>query len=100
MKQSDLLGASATSHEEVYVQLRNYKARLTDNNPKAPMYVYKFIQLALRLRFSIRPELYFVKMDVRACFDTIDQTKLLEIIRELLKQVSCSPLMRSTSNAE
>jgi len=38
--------------------------------------------------FSHRPKLYFVKVDVQACFDTIDQTKLLEILRELISEVS------------
>jgi telomerase reverse transcriptase len=28
-----------------------------------------------------------VKVDVQACFDTIDQTKLLEILRELISEV-------------
>lgn len=34
-----------------------------------------------------RPKLYFVKMDVQACFDTIEQQKLLEILRALISQV-------------
>lgn len=34
-----------------------------------------------------RPKLYFVKVDVQACFDTIEQTKLLEILRELISEV-------------
>ena len=33
------------------------------------------------------PKLYFVKLDVQACFDTIDQARLLEIIRNLLSEV-------------
>ena len=35
-----------------------------------------------------RPRLYFVKMDVRACFDTIEQGKLLEILRKVIEEVS------------
>lgn len=35
-----------------------------------------------------RPKLYFVKVDVQACFDTIEQTKLLEILRELISEVN------------
>jgi len=35
-----------------------------------------------------RPKLYFVKVDVRAAFDTIDQQKLLEILRRILSEVS------------
>ena len=34
-----------------------------------------------------RPKLYFVKVDVQACFDTIEQTKLLGILRDLLSEV-------------
>jgi telomerase reverse transcriptase len=37
-----------------------------------------------------RPKLYFVKVDVRAAFDTIDQNKLLEILRKMLSEVSFS----------
>lgn len=32
--------------------------------------------------------MYFVKLDVKACFDTIDQTKLLQIVRNALSDVS------------
>jgi telomerase reverse transcriptase len=35
-----------------------------------------------------RPKLYFVKVDVQACFDSIEQGKLLEIIRRVIKEVS------------
>ena len=34
-----------------------------------------------------RPKLYFVKLDVQACFDTIDQTKLLQILRLIISEV-------------
>jgi len=37
---------------------------------------------------SLRPRLYFVKADVQACFDTIEQAKLLGILRELISEVS------------
>lgn len=37
---------------------------------------------------SLRPRLYFVKVDVQACFDTIEQAKLLGILRELISEVS------------
>ena len=33
-----------------------------------------------------RPKLYFVKVDVQACFDTIDQMKLLEILKEIISE--------------
>ena len=37
--------------------------------------------------YSIRPPLYFVKVDVQACFDTIDQRKLLEILQRIIREV-------------
>ena len=36
-----------------------------------------------------RPKLYFVKLDVQACFDTIEQPKLLEILQDLISEVCC-----------
>jgi telomerase reverse transcriptase len=36
---------------------------------------------------TIRPKLYFVKVDVQACFDTIEQSKLLQILRDVLSEV-------------
>lgn len=41
----------------------------------------------------IRPKLYYVKMDIRAAFDTIKQDKMLKIISGLLDQVRlCFPM--------
>lgn len=45
---------------------------------------------ASNLLIIFRPKLYFVKMDVRACYDTIDQNKLLGILKALLKSVRVS----------
>jgi hypothetical protein len=36
---------------------------------------------------AIRPKLYFVKVDVQACFDTIEQSKLLQILQDVLSGV-------------
>ncbi|KAI0264409.1 hypothetical protein BC834DRAFT_261936 [Gloeopeniophorella convolvens] len=33
-----------------------------------------------------RPKLYFVKADVQACFDTIEQSKLLQILRDVISE--------------
>ena len=41
-------------------------------------------------QLDIRPKLYFVKVDVQACFDTIEQSKLLHILRNVLSGV-CRP---------
>lgn len=34
-----------------------------------------------------RSKLYFVKVDVKACFDTIEQGKLLSILKEIITEV-------------
>ncbi|KAL0953283.1 hypothetical protein HGRIS_004533 [Hohenbuehelia grisea] len=61
-----LLGASVFSSDEMHVKLQAFRRRL----PKDP--------------FGNMPKLYFVKVDVQACFDTIEQDKLLNILYELL----------------
>jgi hypothetical protein len=38
-----------------------------------------------------RPKLYFVKVDVVACFDSISQGKLFDILRQLLGEVRMCP---------
>jgi len=43
-----------------------------------------------------RPKLYFVKVDVQACFDTIDQGKLLGIIQNLISEVEIIALCQGT----
>lgn len=42
---------------------------------------------------ACRPKFYFVKVDVQACFDTIEQTKLLAILRDVLSEVHLSLLL-------
>lgn len=44
---------------------------------------------------STSPKLYFVKVDVRAAYDTIQQDKLLQIVEAVLEEVSPS---RSTGH--
>lgn len=39
-------------------------------------------------KLTTRPRLYVVKMDIKSAFDTIKQDKMLEIIENLLDQVS------------
>ncbi|KAF8656263.1 hypothetical protein AX16_002699 [Volvariella volvacea WC 439] len=63
-----LLGASVFSSDEIYSRLRKFKERLPRNT------------------HGKLPKLYFVKMDVQACFDTIEQGKLLQIIKDLISQ--------------
>ncbi|KDN44279.1 hypothetical protein RSAG8_05543, partial [Rhizoctonia solani AG-8 WAC10335] len=63
----ELLGASVFGENDIYRRLATFKAELRSPD-------------------GTTPKLYFVKLDVRACFDTIDQGKLLEILRETLTQ--------------
>ncbi|KAF8752305.1 Telomerase reverse transcriptase [Rhizoctonia solani] len=63
----ELLGASVFGVNDIYRKLTTFKASLRRPNGKMP-------------------KLYFVKLDVRACFDSIDQGKLLEILRDTLTQ--------------
>ncbi|KAG8948061.1 hypothetical protein FRC04_010103 [Tulasnella sp. 424] len=63
--QPDLLGASVFGLNEVYAKLKAFRKRNLLPN-------------------QTLPKLYFVKVDVRAAFDTIDQVKLVNILHELL----------------
>ncbi|KAJ1301223.1 hypothetical protein OPQ81_003632 [Rhizoctonia solani] len=63
----ELLGASVFGENDIYRKLANFKS-------------------SLRSPDGTIPKLYFVKLDVRACFDTIEQGKLLEILRNTLTQ--------------
>ncbi|KAK4702528.1 telomerase reverse transcriptase, partial [Phenoliferia sp. Uapishka_3] len=65
--QPQLLGASAVGPSEIYPRLKKFKA-------------------SLQLDGKALPKLYFVKVDVKACFDTIKQDKLLHIIETVLKE--------------
>ncbi|TCD64911.1 hypothetical protein EIP91_003447 [Steccherinum ochraceum] len=67
--QKHLLGASVFGHNEVYTKLKTYKVRLESLSPDGSL-----------------PKLYFVKVDVQACFDTITQDKLLSILRKLISE--------------
>ncbi|KAG5342247.1 hypothetical protein C0989_004091 [Termitomyces sp. Mn162] len=62
------LGASVFSPDDIYMKIKDYKARLP-RNPDGTL-----------------PQLYFVKVDVQACFDTIEQSKLLDILRDLISE--------------
>ncbi|KAL0579065.1 Telomerase reverse transcriptase, partial [Marasmius crinis-equi] len=68
--QPSRLGAACFSADHHYAKLKEYKLRLPRNTDGS------------------LPRLYFAKVDVQACFDTIDQTKLLEILREIISEDS------------
>ncbi|GAA5841755.1 hypothetical protein JCM5353_007420 [Sporobolomyces roseus] len=64
-----LVGSLVSNPQEIYAKLKEYKMGLLDSDEAG---VGKL------------PELYFVKVDVKACFDTIKQDKLLELVEEIL----------------
>ncbi|PFH53166.1 hypothetical protein AMATHDRAFT_39050 [Amanita thiersii Skay4041] len=61
-----LLGASIFRPDDVYSKLKAFKAGLPRDSG------------------GHLPKLYFVKLDVQACFDTITQVELLKIIERIL----------------
>ncbi|KAG8817520.1 hypothetical protein FRC17_011196, partial [Serendipita sp. 399] len=65
--QPALHGATVNSHSGIYFKLKEFKN-------------------ANRLPNGLLPKLYFVKVDLRACFDSIEQGKLLDIIKSVLKE--------------
>lgn len=82
-----LVGSLVSDPLGIFSKLKHFKTRLLAKNG----------DLCVRFSFSTfepladcylrRPKLYFVKVDVRACFDTIQQDKLLEIVEEILTEV-------------
>lgn len=69
-RQSELVGSLVTNTTEIYSRLKHFKAGLiADHN-------------------GALPRLYLVKVDVRACFDTINQQTLLTILEHTLAEVS------------
>lgn len=65
----DLLGASVFSPNEIYTRFVKLKGELLKDTPSDTL-----------------PELYFVKVDVQACFDSIEQTKLLTILHNVISE--------------
>ncbi|WVF68547.1 hypothetical protein IAT40_003315 [Kwoniella sp. CBS 6097] len=59
------LGASLFGTNEIFAPLQSLKAGLMDNHGKIP-------------------RLYFVKMDIKAAFDTIKQDRMIEIVSDML----------------
>lgn len=61
----ELLGSALFSVEDIFLRLQQFRASLKDRGP------------------SSKP-LYFAKVDVKSCFDTIPQKKLLRLAGEIL----------------
>ncbi|KAI5476957.1 telomerase reverse transcriptase [Pseudohyphozyma bogoriensis] len=64
-RKTPLLGAAVTGPGDIYTRMKGFKLRLLEGRKSLP-------------------ELFFVKVDVRACYDTIKQEKLLAIVQKIL----------------
>ncbi|GAA5958254.1 hypothetical protein JCM10213_002618 [Rhodosporidiobolus nylandii] len=62
-----LVGALVSDPNEIFAKLKGYKTRMLEKH-------------------SELPKIYFIKVDVRACYDTIQQDKLLEIVEGVLSE--------------
>ncbi|KAJ6184750.1 Telomere reverse transcriptase [Penicillium mononematosum] len=71
------LGSSMLSIGDMHRRLKAYKEQLSKELPSG----HKPWQSKL-------PQMYFVKLDIKACFDTIPQEKLLNLIAELVSEES------------
>ncbi|KAJ9485945.1 hypothetical protein VN97_g7403 [Penicillium thymicola] len=71
------LGSSMLSIGDMHRRLKAYKEQLSKRLPSGP----KFSKSKL-------PQMYFVKLDIKACFDTIPQKRLLDLIEELVSEES------------
>ncbi|KAJ5677257.1 uncharacterized protein N7477_002890 [Penicillium maclennaniae] len=67
------MGASISSVGDMHPRLKAFKMRLTQQLPLSS------VKASGEL-----PRLYFVKLDIQACFDTIPQQKLLQLVEELV----------------
>ena len=81
------MGASVFGPNEVYAGLRAFKTHLLASNANK-LYASFFRCGDCITEHIARPKLYFVKMDVQACFDTIEQDKLLMILKTLISEVT------------
>ncbi|CBQ68186.1 conserved hypothetical protein [Sporisorium reilianum SRZ2] len=69
---ADVLSSSVFGPNEIYTRLKTFKQHLMQD----------------AARGVARKKLYFIKVDVRCAFDSIDQGKLLEIIEQILSRGS------------
>nr|KAJ3421597.1 hypothetical protein HK105_002997 [Polyrhizophydium stewartii] len=65
-----LVAGSALGVNDIYASFKMFKRRLMEGQPAGRI-----------------PKLYVCKVDVAACFDTINQSKLLELLEEILRDL-------------
>ncbi|KAJ6121653.1 Telomere reverse transcriptase [Penicillium capsulatum] len=68
------VGSSLYSIGDMHPRLRDFRKQLTSSNRP------------LGTKANKPPPLYFVKLDIQACFDTIPQERLLRVIDKLLSE--------------
>ncbi|KAJ5442593.1 reverse transcriptase [Penicillium cf. griseofulvum] len=71
------LGSSMLSVGDMHRRLKAYKKQLSKRLPSGS-----------KPWRSKLPPMYFVKLDIKACFDTIPQKRLLDLIEELVSEES------------
>ncbi|KAJ5577953.1 Telomere reverse transcriptase [Penicillium hispanicum] len=69
------LGSSMYSMGDMHPRLKEFKNRLIQQLPPVPGVGYRQL-----------PPLFFVKLDIQACFDTIPQKELLRLVEELVSE--------------
>lgn len=91
-RKRDSLGASLFGTNEIFAPVQDLKRELGSlhNGDSSVSHHHP----AITLIEAHRPSLYFVKMDIKAAFDTIKQNKMLDIISRVLDKVS-TPLYRN-----
>ncbi|CAG7919919.1 unnamed protein product [Penicillium olsonii] len=69
------LGSTLSYIGDMHYRLKTFKEQLCSQSPSTH-----------QPRHSKLPPLYFVKLDIQACFDTIPQGKLLDLVAELVSE--------------
>ena len=85
----ELKQSAVFSSTEIHKKLVEFKSSLPDEVHKCAVDVQTYAYMS---EGCVRSKLYFVKVDVKACFDTIEQGKLLSILKEIITEVGCSHL--------
>ncbi|KAJ5391980.1 hypothetical protein N7509_007470 [Penicillium cosmopolitanum] len=75
-RDSKKVGSSLISMGDLHPRLKAFKGGLDNRSP------------SLHTKSTALPKLYFVKLDIQACFDNIPQKRLLRLITDLVTEES------------
>ena len=78
------LGSFSLSTGWLIYQTKSFQGQFTTRFRRQTV---RYSTSDVNVTYSPRPKLYFVKVDVQACFDTIEQRELLRIIDKLISEV-------------